>query len=353
MDKLLYGRCWEILVTQPTVKDVNERTTDRASVEDNPRNSYRLPSLSITELDFTLKTSMDGRGSSSGAGNSVLVLSNLSEGSVAFVSKTNNFVRIRAGYGDIGDASIIFTGMVTKALTKNDNGTRLTTLYLREADTVVNAFRTSISVRSSGNTYESVFKAIIAAWNENGVVGGDDTIFLANTEIQKKFPSEVPLRGGWSGDGFLRDLTDNLCKEWGYTWFISKNILHMYPIKFNGFSRVFRFDLTGNLIKSIEPGQNQSTGISSEKAVNTINLVTFLDGSMALGSLLDIPQLKGASKTTTGEIYNGENAPTSKGTYTSEGSTDYSGTYVIRTIVYDLDTRSNKWDNIIVADRKV
>lgn len=351
MDKLLYGRCWEILVTEPSAKDLLERTTDRASEETNPRSSYRLPTLAITDLDFTLKTTMDGRSSSGGVNTAILSIHNLSDESVYFVSKNNNFVRIRAGYGELDDASILFTGMVTNSSTKNSNGTRITTLYLKEADSVVNAYRTSLSVIGSEKTYEDVFKTIVDAWSVNGVTSGDDTIFLSGSDVQAKLPKEVNLRGGWSGDGFLRDLTDSLCKEWGYTWFISKNILYMYPMRFSGFSRVLRFNLESNLIKDIELSQVRTTGVSSQKSDESIIVRTFLDGAMTTGSLLEIPTLRG--RTVTEVVSNNTASGSVSRLDTKKGARDFSGTYVIKSLTYELDTLSKKWDSILVADKKV
>jgi hypothetical protein len=99
-------------------------------------------------------------------------------------------------------------------------------------------------------------------------------------------PDETVAKGGFSFQGLTTQLLDKLCSQFSYTHYITLNELYIHPKQFKSFT--VQYDMTANLLKSIEPQTDSSTESPSVETAARFKLSTFLDHRIRSGQLINI-----------------------------------------------------------------
>lgn len=332
--------------------------TSPAVKQTSTRDKYSDKTIALSELDFRLKTEASSRDASGGSTAAVLQLFNMKPETEAKVLKVNNLVRIRAGYGDIDNAGIVFTGTVVSANVKKVGPDRVATLYLKEASVVMDAVRTYISLPPSDNlTWPAVIDAVSSLWQHYGVNITDGSIVKLDSESFTVDQKEA-LEGGWSVSGFLSDITSHLCKQIGYVWYVDRNILHIHPRDFHRLDDNSGLEVPLEAIKTVNQVSSMSTGISSRGSEPGIEMSMFLDSDIQSDSLLRLPEVPDTYIVT--EVNEFTNYSVNEAGTRFDANFEKAfrrrgvkGLYTVRSVSYDLYTKGKQWDVNIVADKVV
>lgn len=255
--------------------------------------NVEVPNENIFSLhQITATVSQSSKSSGGGTGTEIAIY-NLDKSSIKRVSRKNNLVVLKAGYGNDGDGDkkpLIFVGQVQDFNTTDQGSDTITTLYCKEAVTSTTSVRINISLPPNyllGQlNNEDVFNVLIAEWKKNGVAVSRDNIQLVSGLPYRTPPSEKLLKSGWTFDGYLRDAMDQQCKAFNYVWYIHNNTLHIHPYTIGEF--IYFTELRSDQIKSIKSmsSDTRNTGVSTPST--GIQVKTFLNGNLVLGKNVSI-----------------------------------------------------------------
>lgn len=340
-----FNRAYELIIGKPpyeTLAPILPDANPLASAEDPFRTTRFDLSGSESSLDnrttiekdalkfstkdklnpLQIQASINQNSISKGSDNNTATIKifNLSESSRNKISRKNNKVILKAGYKDQednGNLPIIFTGQVLRSSTEKVGPDIVTTLVCDDGYTPSNAIRISRTIKGDGKTYEDVFLDLLNIWADNGVQFTEDSVKLVTNVILS--PSELSVGYGWSYTGYLRDAMDDVCEHFDYTWYIINNVIYIHPDTYNNFTLNTKLSLTQ--IKSLKDQQDATNDNSTDKEKSGVELITFLNGGIKVGSKVEI----------------------------TEGNR--AGRYSIRAVSHSLDFRGQDWDTKVVAER--
>lgn len=356
-----YKRVYSLVVGLPptyTVFTVNEGDflaevppqytviLDDTNLDLDTNNDLAITKRAVSISDLQMKADIQGSDSKSTGGNttSTIKIYNLSKSQQSLVTAPNSFVILRGGYEfqlgadkDYEALPIIFTGQVISSRVEFEGTDRVTSLSCGDGFTPKSSIKVSLSLPPSqplyifdellidgtpatfttSINYKDIFELLIKAWKDNGIFTSDDSINLYLPEPVGDI-SVIILPLGWSYEGFLADCMDDLCKSFGYTWYITNNTLFIHYKGFNKFVKKFTLEKTQTL--DIKPLEDNSRGSDPTSKSSGVTVKTLLDGRFQRGSLIEIP-------------------------FGSER-----GTYSISGISYKMDYRGNDWYNEIICE---
>jgi len=271
----------------------------------------------FSKHQIVVSISQSSKASGSGEGTTISI-HNLDESSIRRISKKNNLVVLKAGYGEEGSGDktpLIFVGQVQESTTKDEGSDTVTTLSCKEAATTTTSVRINLSIppQIAGRilNYEDVFNSLIGEWKDNGVAISRDNIQLVSGLPFRVTPKETLLRGGMTIDGYLRDAMNEICSSFNYVWYIHNNTLHIHP---TGLAEFLYFtELRAEQIKSIKALSSDVRNSGVSKPSTGIEVKTFLNGNLVLGKNVNIidGEFKGSyliEKVSHKLDYRGENA---------------------------------------------
>jgi hypothetical protein len=271
----------------------------------------------FTKHQVVVSISQSAKASGAGEGTTISIY-NLDESSIRRVSKKNNLVVLKAGYGEEGSGDkqpVIFVGQVQESSTKNEGSDTVTTLSCKEAATTTTSVRINLSIppQIAGRqlNYEDVFNRLIREWKENGVAISSDNIQLVSGLPFRITPKETLLKAGITLDGYLRDSMNEICNSFNYVWYIHNNALHIHP---EGLAEFLYFtEIRAEQIKSIKSLSSDVRNTAVSKPSTGIEVKTFLNGNLILGKNVKIidGQFKGSylvQKVSHKLDYRGDNA---------------------------------------------
>jgi hypothetical protein len=280
--------------------------------------SFAIPNENVfTKHQVVVSVSQSAKASGAGEGTTISIY-NLDESSIRRVSKKNNLVVLKAGYGEEGSGDkqpVIFVGQVQESSTKNEGSDTVTTLSCKEAATTTTSVRINLSIppliAATQLNYEDVFNILIRKWKENGVAISRDNIQLVSGLPFRTTPKETFLKRGITLDGYLRDSMNEICNSFNYVWYIHNNTLHIHP---EGLAEFLYFtEIRAEQIKSIKSLSSDVRNTAVSKPSTGIEVKTFLNGNLILGKNVKIidGQFKGSylvQKVSHKLDYRGDNA---------------------------------------------
>lgn len=271
----------------------------------------------ISKHQMVVSISQSAKASGAGGGTRISIY-NLDESTIKRVSKKNNLVVLKAGYGEEGSGDkqpLIFVGQVQEFTTTDEGSDTVTTLSCKEAATTTTSVRINLSIPPNFSVgqlnYEDVFNLLVQEWKDNGVAISKDNIQLVSGLPFRVTPKETLLKSGWTGDGYLRDIMNEVCNSFNYVWYIHNNTLHIHP---TGLAEFLYFtELRAEQIKSIKALSSDVRNSGVSKPSTGIEVKTFLNGKLVLGKNVNIVdgQFKGSyliEKVSHNLDYRGENA---------------------------------------------
>lgn len=247
-------------------------------------------SVMITELQITAEiNSKTGEGETA---KSIIRVYNASADTRKKLEKKNAYVILEAGYGD--DIGVVFVGTSQRAFSRKQGTEMITEIHCIDSNIQLKTSRVSFSWPPN-TKYSTILSDVAAAMKEQGIATGYLETKAKNLPTLPS-PDETVAKGGMSFQGLTTQLLDKLCSQFSYTHYITLNELYIHPKQFKSFT--VQYEMTGNLLKSIEPQTDSSTESPSVETAARFLLSTFLDHRIKAGQLINITsgQYKGKYK---------------------------------------------------------
>lgn len=259
---------------------------------------YRKDYNGVKISDLHIEVTVDKNSKSGNNNPCVIKIFNLSESTKNTICKKDNNIILKAGYGDVEDDSlpVIYTGQVESYRNDKQGHDVVTTLYCKDGYTPTTAVKVGVYWPSPkpplrGNTYGDLIRYIATIWKDNGISSSPQTVI---TDLPANYvssdlitPDDMILEGGYTFQGYLRQLTDLVASEVGYKWYIDNSILYFEPkfsqekksrYTFNlDLSQVLSFRDEGNFSRSRQDGEG-------------FTLEVLLDGRFETGRYVNITQ---------------------------------------------------------------
>jgi hypothetical protein len=237
-------------------------------------------SVMITQLQITAEiNSKTGEGETA---KSVIRVYNASADTRAKLEKKNAYVILEAGYGD--DIGVVFVGTSQRAFSRKQGTEMITEIHCIDSNIQLKTSRVSFSWPPN-TKYSTILSDVAAAMKEQGIATGYLETKAKNLPTLPS-PDETVAKGGFSFQGLTTQLLDKLCSQFSYTHYITLNELYIHPKQFKSFT--VQYDMTANLLKSIEPQTDSSTESPSVETAARFKLSTFLDHRIRSGQLINI-----------------------------------------------------------------
>lgn len=237
-------------------------------------------SVMITQLQITAEiNSKTGEGETA---KSVIRVYNASADTRAKLEKKNAYVILEAGYGD--DIGVVFVGTSQRAFSRKQGTEMITEIHCIDSNIQLKTSRVSFSWPPN-TKYSTILSDVAAAMKEQGIATGYLETKAKNLPTLPS-PDETIAKGGYSFMGLTTQLLDKLCSQFSYTHYITLNELYIHPKQFKSFT--VQYEMTGNLLKSIEPQTDSSTESPSVETAARFLLSTFLDHRIKAGQLVNV-----------------------------------------------------------------
>lgn len=322
-----YNRAYELSISSPVLN------VDKPSVlNENEHQSLLIPMAdfrteynvkTFTELHVEASISKQGKSSSGSNSNTTIKIYNASESSRNVICKVDNPVILKAGYNpekkDKPELPIIYTGQIVAFRTYRKEQDIITELECKEAVTPTNKIR--VGFYKKEGTYGDLIRHIKSVWENNGIKNSDDSVITNQNSGPLKTPDEIPLEGGYTFVGYLRQLTDAVCADVGYKWYIDNSILYIEPINTNEKITRYTFELNSNQV-SLRDEQDSKRSSAGDKPKTGLRITSLLDGRFELGKYVKI----------------------------TDG--DRQGTYKIMEVSHDLSFYGNQWTTTCVCEKE-
>lgn len=237
-------------------------------------------SVMITELQITAEiNSKTGEGETA---KSIIRVYNASADTRKKLERKNAYVILEAGYGD--DIGVVFVGTSSRAFSRKQGTEMITEIHCVDSNIQLKTSRVSFSWPPN-TKYSTMLSDVAKAMKDQGIATGYLETKAKNLPSLPS-PDETIAKGGYSFMGLTTQLLDKLCSQFNYTHYITLNELYIHPRTFKSFS--VQYDMTANLLKSIEPQTDSSTESPSVETSARFKLSTFLDHRIKSGQLINI-----------------------------------------------------------------
>ncbi|QHZ59743.1 baseplate hub [Alteromonas phage vB_AmeM_PT11-V22] len=285
--------------------------------------------VSVSENQLVAKVGGTTQSKGSNARSCVITVHNLSEDTVQNLTQKNLKVILKAGYKDDYDQDnlpVVFSGQIKSSKRVLSRDVNAVELICEDGYTPSNAVKVNKTLKSTPSktiTANDVFDYLLSVWNKNGIASTKDSIRFDELPIH---PSTVPFRGGWTGEGYLRDRMDEICDAFNYQWYIVNGTIYIQSAFSNKVREVIELDMS--LVKGIQDGNENYKNDSNQEGKSRIKVTTFLNGAITEDKFINL-------------------TPAANG---SKGRTDYTGLYKVISVSHSLDYRGNKWDTIVECE---
>lgn len=337
-----YSRYYELLVGFPETYKLQDPVYPSLNVSDSNSLTFDTPlnfmaiqtsegqGVEVTENQLVASINGNVESKGSNARNCVIKVFNLSEDTVRSLTQNNLKVILKAGYKedyDNNNLPVIFSGQVKYSKRVNKRQENYVELTCQDGFTPSNAIKINKSLKSNPSksvTALDVFNYLISVWNNNGIASTDSSIRFDDLPIH---PSTVPFRGGWVGEGYLRDLMDELCDSFNYQWYIVNGVLYIQSAFTNRVREAIELDMS--MVKGISDGEQDLKADANTPSKNRVTFTTFLNGTISEGKYINV-------------------VPTED---PKEKHTTYYGLYKIISVSHSLDFRGNTWDTKVECEK--
>lgn len=342
-----YLRYYELLVGYPeTYKlvnpeypslDASSESETSLSFSPEPLNFMAIEaeegkgvSIEKNQITASILGNVESKGSNGRSCN--IKVYNLSDDTAQSLLSSNLKVILKAGYKEDYDQDnlpVVFSGQIKKSrrvLNGNENIVELTCV---DGYTPSNAIKVSHTLKTTEDKTVTIYDIVdylVSVWRKNGISSTKTSINF-DTLPTDRVNNPAFFRAGWVGEGYLRDIMDDICDSYGYQWYIVNATLYIQPKSDNRVRELFELDTS--LIKSIKDGSQDSTVDSNQTSKSRLNIVTLLNGDITEGKLVKIGSQASARS----------------------GQDDYFGVYKVISVKHTLDYRGSSWDTELECEK--
>lgn len=340
MESYNYKRVYSLTVGKPPVYMLVEHDPDSRPTGEEfdvvfSNQNYRAieTSRAVEVRDLQIRAKVTSSSESSGeSSKTVIKITNLPEERIKTMTQPNSFIILKGGYehqlsdeGSYDSLPIIFSGQVSASHTDYEGETDIvTTLICREGVTPakVSLSLPPSSISNTSVSYKDVFDLAFKAWKDNGIAVSDDLIDISQPNwlypVKGSTPEETTIDFGWSYEGFLTDLMDDICSQFNYTWYIDSSILYVHSKRSKSFTKSFL--LEEDQVIEIKPADGDSRKIPADTQLTRLKIKTLLDGRLTMGSKVTV------------------------------NFGEYKGTYSTLSVNRSLDFRGRDWYNEVIVE---
>lgn len=288
MEQFLHD--YKLTITAPpqldkTPKNISPETADTKVVKrsEDFRTIDLLEAKVFTDLPLTCTIgSIKGNGSGQ---SSVIKIRGLSDDSLGFIRK-NGVVILEAGYKSSTQLPVILAGQIINKDVSDDKDIPEVKL------TVSDGYIPNSSVKISREyyndvTYLEILNDLASIYSDNGIPLGRAIEPLQGVGVdlpidQLKHPYGTCLVG------YLDTCLGQVCKECGYTFYLSNSRLYIEPENYNKTTLNFSFT-ERNILSLKESTSKNNNNAKDNQEQNTGYLMkTYLDGRIEVGMFIDI-----------------------------------------------------------------
>lgn len=286
--------------------------------------------VSIGQNQMTAKIhgSVESKGSSGRSCN--IKVYNLSDDTIKRITKKNLKVILKAGYKEDYDKDnlpVVFSGQIKTSTSVSKRGESFVELICIDGYTPSSAIKIHKNLKSTPVktiTANDVFNYLFSVWKDNGISTSNNSIRFDELPIH---PDSVPFKGGWNGEGYLRDVMDEICNAFNYQWYIINGTLYVQSAFSSRVREALEIDMS--MVKKIANGSQDGKTDSTQKEKPRFTFTTLLNGTITEEKFLSVVKTI--------------NTPASK--------EQYYGLYKIISVTHDLNYRGNTWDTIIECEK--
>ena len=281
-----YLREYSLTVGRPAVtKFLSEQYTEESilgQVQIPVAQDFRTETLNAVEIKNLQMITKIGQKTGGGSSASCSIdIVNLSEENRELVSKTNNYVILKAGYKN-QELPMIFSGQVIDGYSKRVGTEIITTLVCSDGYIPNNNLRiTKTYPRNS--TATTVINDIIKVYQKNGIALGS---FVQTASVKERTNyvqidslNDIIYKNGYSVTGYLVDVLTSLCKGVGYTNYIANGKLYIHPVGYT--KQVEVFDYNPDQMYSVYNSTAATTSPSGKEDIG-LEVTVQLDGRLGV-----------------------------------------------------------------------
>jgi hypothetical protein len=232
---------------------------------------------SVLIKDLHITADIDSATKEGDVAKATIRIYNASKDTRVKLERKNAYVILEAGYGN--DYGIVFTGTVLRASSRKEGTEMVTELLCSDSNIQLKTGRVSYAW-PAGTTYATIIDDVAKAFQSQGIARGFVETKAKNLPTLQS-PAETTATGGYSFQGLSSQLLDKLCEQFQYVWYITLNELYIHPRTFNSFT--VQYDVSAQIIKSLEPTQESTDEVPSVETKSRYQLITFLDHRIKTG----------------------------------------------------------------------
>lgn len=284
-----FDRKYRLIISEPPqlnseTKIINPESDNKVVVSNQDFRTESLDSIIIEDLNIKAVISSSKNKSSSSS--ATLEIKGLSQQNLNFI-RDNGVVILQAGFENQSSLPIILAGQIIN----NKSSTKGDTTFIKL--TVSDAYVPNSSVKVSKEypeqtTYETILEDLASVYASNGIPLGRPIGALEGKQgVGVDLPIDaLKITFGTCLAGYLDNVMKQVCKECGFTFYISNARLYVEPENYTENATSFNF--TSSNILSLEKSTAKGNTNSKDTQENSqgYNLEMYLDGRIEVGSFI-------------------------------------------------------------------
>lgn len=299
MDNQLFDRKYVLTISSPPVIDTAKKevkpSVDYVLVEkkEDYRSIDQLESKVFTDLNIRCK--IDSAKSKTKGQGAVIEVEGLSEDSLHFIRK-NGIVVLEAGYSSTDTLPVILAGQISDKVVSEEG--EINKLKIVVSDGYTPSSSVKISREYPPNTtYLEILEDLAGIYASNKIPLGRSIRDLRSLQgVGVDLPvDKLSLTYGHCLVGYLDTCLNQICKECGFTSYLSNSRLYIEPENYADNIQTYTFFSSNILsLQEITPANNNNSKDQQEQN-NGYRLKCFLDGRIEVGMFINL-NIEGESK---------------------------------------------------------
>lgn len=294
-----FDRKYELIISSPpvidsTAKNITPQDTSKiVTKEGDFRTVDELDAKIFTELQLTCTVgSLNKKGSSQ---TSNIEVKGMSDDNLRFIRK-NGVVILKAAYKDTPSLPILLAGQIVKKEVDTSGDTSSIKISISDGYIPTSSVKVSRDYPDKVS-YLAILQDLANIYAENGIPLGRDLGSLETLQgVGVDLPADqIVLENGYNLVGYLDTCLGKVCKECGFTYYLSSSKLYIEPENYT--QTVSNFTFTNDQILSLKESTvstNNNAKDNQEQNTGYI-LKTYLDGRIEVGSFITLT-VEGESK---------------------------------------------------------
>lgn len=287
-----FKRKYSLTISSPPKIDKSTKTvtpTENTIVvqkAEDYRSVDQLDAKIFTELNIKCKIS-SSKEKTKGQG-AVLEIEGLSENNLHFIRK-NGVVILQAGYEDNTTLPVILAGQIISKEADTDGDTTRAKLIVSDGYTPNSAIKISREY-PAGSTYLEILEDLANIYALNKIPLGRSIRELQSLQgVGVESPiNQLTLPFGHCLVGYLDTCLNQVCKECGFTSYLSNSRLYIEPENYSENVKLFSFNASNILsLKEITVKNNNNSKDQQEQNAG-YRLKVFLDGRIEVGMFIEL-----------------------------------------------------------------